>query len=88
MGSVFVISYFFLVLISLLKILLFVRFLPDTVRSNISSFLDKFFWNSAFSYVKQNYIMLVMGSLLNITNTARPLSAARNLSEESSAISG
>ncbi len=81
MGSVFVISFFFLVLILLLKILLFARFLPDTVRSKISSFLDKFFLNGVFSYVKQNYIMLVMGSLLNITNTALPIPAARNLSE-------
>ena len=81
MGSVFVISFAFLVLILLSRILLFAKFLPDTVRSKISSFLDKFYWNGVFSYIKQNYIMLVMGSLLNITNTSLPPPSARNLSE-------
>ena len=83
MGSQFAITFVFLVLSILLRILLCAKFLPDIVRSKISDFLVSFYWNGFFSYIKQNYIMLVMGSLLNITNinTALLQQSASNLSE-------
>jgi hypothetical protein len=67
----------------LLRILLCAKFLPDIVRSKISDFLVNIYWNGVFSYIKQNYIMLVMGSLLNITNinTALLKPSARDVSE-------
>jgi hypothetical protein len=85
MGSQFAILFVFLILSILLRILLYAKFVPDIVRSKISDFLVNFYWNGVFSYIKQNYIMLVMGSLLNITNinTAllKPSLSARNLYE-------
>ncbi len=50
------------------KILTFAKFLPELLRSKISENLDKIYWNYIFSFIKQNLIMLVMGSILNITN--------------------
>jgi hypothetical protein len=68
MGSIFIISFFSLTLSLLGKLLLFAKFLPDPLNSKISELLAKFYWNGVFAFIKQNYIMLVMGSLLNITN--------------------
>jgi hypothetical protein len=83
MGSQFAITFVLLVLSMLLRILLCAKFLPDIVRSKISDFLFNIYWNGVFSYIKQNYIMLVMGSLLNITNinTALLKPSARDVSE-------
>jgi len=68
MGSLFIISFFALVLSIFGKILTFAKFLPELLRSKISENLDKIYWNYIFSFIKQNFIMLVMGSILNITN--------------------
>jgi hypothetical protein len=55
------------------KILTFAKFLPEPLRSKISGNLDKIYWNYVLSFIKQNFIMLVMGGILNITNTEIPV---------------
>ena len=86
MGSLFVLSFITLAFTLLLRILLFVKFLPAPLRSKISDFLSKIYWNIVFGFIKQNYIMLVMGSLLNITNIeiAVPLKSSRRLGPDHS----
>ena len=81
MGSFFMISFISLVLSLLGRILLFAKFLPASLRSKISDLVSKFYWNCVFSSINQNYIMLVMGSLLNITNInmAVPQTPSRRL---------
>jgi hypothetical protein len=55
------------------KILTFAKFLPEPLRSKISGIIDKIYWNYVLSFIKQNFIMLVMGSILNITNIEMPV---------------
>ena len=72
MGSLFMISLIALVLSIFGKILTFAKFRPEPLRSKISGNLDKIYWNYVLSFIKQNFIMLVMGSLLNITDIEMP----------------
>ncbi len=51
MGSLFVLSFLSLVLSLVLRILLFAKFLPDIVRSKISDFLVKIYWNGVISFI-------------------------------------
>ena len=73
MGSLFMISLIALVLSIFGKILTFAKFLPEPLRSKISGNLDKIYWNYVLSFIKQNFIMLVMVGILNITNTEIPV---------------
>ena len=73
MGSLFMMSLIALGLSIFGKILTFAKFLPEPLRSKISGNLDKIYWNYVLSFIKQNFIMLVMGSILNITNIEMPV---------------
>jgi hypothetical protein len=68
MGSLFMTTFCFITLSLCARILLFAKFLPAICRSKIEKKLGTIYWNGFYGYIKQNYIMLLMGSLLNITN--------------------
>ncbi len=52
MGSLFMMSLISLALSLLLRILLFVKFLPAPLRSKISEFLNKIYWNYVLGFIK------------------------------------
>ncbi len=52
MGSLFIISFISLALSILGRVLLFAKFLPASLRSKISDFLERFYWNIVLGYIK------------------------------------
>ena len=90
MGSLFIMSLITLVLSMFGKILTLAKFLPEPLRSKISEYLNKIYWNHVLSFIKQNFIMLVMGSLLNITNIEMPVPqpSSRRLDVQTLGITG
>jgi hypothetical protein len=52
MGSLFIISFISLALSMLGRVLLFAKFFPASLRTKISDFLGRFYWNIVLGYIK------------------------------------